>query len=420
MNTFKQIFYDLRHQPVIAWVTIAGTSLAVCLMTVVSMIQSVSDIEIAPETHRREILIGKYIHCQAEKQNWSGGMDYSTAQTLYGSLPGVELVSFVTSNDEGALRVGAGLPYEVELKATDENFWKLYDFKFLAGRPYDEASVKSGLREAVLTRNVARDLFGSPESAVGREFNFAANTWHVVGVVENTTSLLTNSYAQMYVPIPTTSDGGGMHRQGSVEALILPGDATKEDIKKVVESRYALLEEQDKSLGYKYIYHGSPFEYDQTQIWSNGDPEPKSNAKQIILYLILLVVPAINLSTMTRARLQSRMSEIGVRRAFGCKRRTVVTDILAENFIITLVGGIIGFALSVVICYMFTDVLLSNGWIDDRSPESMRLSVLMIINPLTIAFTILFCFLLNLLSAGIPAWRAACMNPVEAISSSKK
>ena len=60
--------------------------------------------------------------------------------------------------------------------------------------------------------------------------------------------------------------------------------------------------------------------------------------QQVIIFLILLLVPAINLSSMTHSRLRQRVAEIGVRRSFGATRGGVMGQIVAENLVLTLMA----------------------------------------------------------------------------------
>ncbi len=115
---------------------------------------------------------------------------------------------------------------------------------------------------------------------------------------------------------------------------------------------------------------------------------------------------------MTQSRLRRRVSEVGVRCAFGCTRSRVILDIIGENMIVTLIGGVIGLLLSVVFAWIYCSMTtatygsLSTGAMLDAS---------MLISWSTLGFAILFCFFLNILSSGIPAWRASRLNPVEAL-----
>lgn len=65
-----------------------------------------------------------------------------------------------------------------------------------------------------------------------------------------------------------------------------------------------------------------------------------------IVIAILLLVPAVNLSGMTLSRMRRRMAEIGVRKAFGATGGELIRQVFFENFVLTLLAGVVGLALS--------------------------------------------------------------------------
>lgn len=60
----------------------------------------------------------------------------------------------------------------------------------------------------------------------------------------------------------------------------------------------------------------------------------------------MLLIPALNLSGFSLSRIRKRMAEIGIRKAFGAKRHVILIQVLYENLITTLIGGVIGLGLS--------------------------------------------------------------------------
>lgn len=119
---------------------------------------------------------------------------------------------------------------------------------------------------------------------------------------------------------------------------------------------------------------------------------------------------------MTQSRLRQRRHEIGVRRAFGAKRSSILRAILVENLFVTLVGGLIGLILTFVMSYMFTSLFYEPAFSWTGYSVEMSLNASMLFSWSIFGWALLFCFVLNLLSAGIPAWRAAHVDPVEAIN----
>ena len=66
--------------------------------------------------------------------------------------------------------------------------------------------------------------------------------------------------------------------------------------------------------------------------------------------VLFMSLPAINLVNINLSRILERAPEIGVRKAFGATSRTLVGQFVVENVVpLTLVGGLLGWALSAVV-----------------------------------------------------------------------
>ena len=116
---------------------------------------------------------------------------------------------------------------------------------------------------------------------------------------------------------------------------------------------------------------------------------------------------------MTQSRLRQRVSEIGVRRAFGSTRMELMGQIIAENLVITLLAGIVGLLLSVVFAYVGNTLLFAQEFSQTLNPPEVDASILL--HASTFAWALLFCFVLNLMSSGFPAWRASRIGIVNAL-----
>ncbi|MCD8267849.1 MAG: ABC transporter permease [Parabacteroides sp.] len=128
-----------------------------------------------------------------------------------------------------------------------------------------------------------------------------------------------------------------------------------------------------------------------------------------LIFFMLLFVPAVSLSGMADSRMERRLAEMGVRRAFGAPVQSLMTQVLAENFIFTLLGGLFGLLLSYLIVFLLRNWImqvLASGF-DATQFENVTLAPSMLINIPVFVIALGVCFLLNLFSALIPAWRAA-------------
>lgn len=112
--------------------------------------------------------------------------------------------------------------------------------------------------------------------------------------------------------------------------------------------------------------------------------------------LFLLLVPVLNLLGLTQSSIRKRQAEIGVRKAFGATSGNIVRQVLYENGLMSLLGGMIGLLLSWSLFPLCKDFLL------EASDTTLRAE--MLFRPEAFVLALLFCMLINLLSAGLPAW----------------
>jgi putative ABC transport system permease protein len=110
-----------------------------------------------------------------------------------------------------------------------------------------------------------------------------------------------------------------------------------------------------------------------------------------------LFVGGIGIMNIMFVSVTERTREIGIRKAIGAKRRTILMQFLSEAAALCLIGGIIG----LVIAFPLSMI------VDQFLPTAMPLSVVFI--------SIGISLVVGLISGFLPAYRAAKMDPVEAL-----
>ena len=113
-----------------------------------------------------------------------------------------------------------------------------------------------------------------------------------------------------------------------------------------------------------------------------------------------LFVGGIGIMNIMFVSVAERTREIGVRKAIGAKRRTILLQFLIEAASICLLGGLVGLGIT----YLLT---LLVACIFSLLPVTMSLPVM--------GLAILISVLTGVISGFLPAWRAARMNPVDAL-----
>lgn len=420
---FIQAWAQLRQQPLISAVSIAGTALAIFLIMLVVMMQQVKVVPFAPESNRDRFLHVKWM--SISNSNWGDGtsngpMSAQTARECFQSLKTPEAVTIYTVFPISTPVSLPGSPaISVDLRQTDDIFWRVFDFSFIGGKPYDKATFDVGQPVAVLTESVVRSLFGTTD-AVGREFLLNHAPYRVAGVVKDVSTLADCAYGQVWVPYTSTGmdkEAWNDRHMGMMSCTMLAH--SRDDfpaIRQEAERRkleYNTLIGKD---GWELIYRNRPYDQEKNAIAFGANIEPDVDAarrQRIMIFVILLIVPAINLSSMTQSRLRQRVSEIGVRRAFGSTRAELMGQIIAENLVVTLLAGIVGLLLSVAFAYMGNTLLFAQEFSQTLNPPEVDASILL--HTSTFAWALLFCFVLNLMSSGFPAWRAARIGIVNAL-----
>jgi putative ABC transport system permease protein len=112
-----------------------------------------------------------------------------------------------------------------------------------------------------------------------------------------------------------------------------------------------------------------------------------------------LFVGGIGIMNIMLVSVTERTHEIGIRKAIGAKRRAILAQFLIEAAVICLIGGLIGLAIAFPISLALKSKL----------GGTMPLSVVLMAIGVSL--------LTGLISGFLPAWRAARMDPVDALRS---
>ncbi len=430
MKLLKQIIYDLRTQPVIGAVSVIGTAMAILLVMVVMMIRQIQVEPIYPESNRDRLLYDYGVSMESEHGSASSFLSLELIDRIYSGLKDVEAVSVVTSFCEPYdISADGGVPEMVDVRMADENVWRIYDYAFVNGSAYSKGDIDAGKKIIVLTESLARRLFGSTDVA-GRTVLLRQFPYRVAGVVKDISPLMGWSYAQCWIPIDKNPEQWMRMDDvidkyfGSYSVITMAKSPEALDgIRREIRSRNATLNSELKETGWQRADTEYPYtqEYLYALYGTNTTPDVDStNMLRWVLLAIIILVPAINLSSMTQSRLRQRRHEIGVRRAFGATKTSVMLAILRENLVVTLAGGALGLLLAFIFSWLFTSLFYDpiDNWMGYSQEMSVNAS--MMFRWSAFGWALLACFVLNLLSAGIPAWRASRVNPVEAINGESK
>lgn len=129
-----------------------------------------------------------------------------------------------------------------------------------------------------------------------------------------------------------------------------------------------------------------------------------NNTMGVVLLIGLLVtgislfVGGVGVMNIMFVSVTERTREIGIRKAIGARRRSILLQFLFESSVICLIGGVIGIVLAALLTFLIDAVLM---------PASLSPGILIT--------AVVISILVGVLSGIVPAWRGARLDPIEAL-----
>ena len=295
-----------------------------------------------------------------------------------------------------------------QLTRTDAGFWDILDYQFIEGRPLSPHDVEQGRFVAVINRATRDGIFGA-QSPLGRTITVSGQQFEVVGVVENEAEMRLNAFSDIWVPY-TTFPSTNYRTQwlGDFAALLYSDDpdripAIQEEFQQLLDT----FEFTDPDQFKVAISHANT-QLDRVArevMNTRFKKDSKAGLFLVLLFgamLAFMLLPTINLVNLNVSRIMERASEIGVRKAFGASGGTLIGQFLVENVVLSIVGGLLGFVLGLVLI----DIVEDSGLIA-YADFAINLNVFLG------AFFLMTLF--GAISGVYPAWKMSRLNPVDAL-----
>lgn len=422
-SSLSQLWRESRANPGFTALYIGGVAFAVAFTMVYAIIYYVNLAPLYPEYNRAETSYVSFIQIRNDSTSNTHGSLVSR-KFVDDFIAGSENIEYCsisqpTFGQTSQISTKGNVGFKAVPRLTDRNFFRLYDYDFLAGRPFSDVEMDAEKPYfTIVTADIAERVFGSTDNAVGQEILIDYEPYRVVGVVRRGTPVAHTSYGDLFIPYTikpsSASDESGSLRDylGSLTAAIKFRDGSQRE--RFIEEFNAKVSRAKDSDGFKIQKAQVRSHFENILTSEGGDDLPIKSIIQSLLAVlfILLIVPAINISGMIGGQMDRRMAEIGVRRSFGATRGELTRRVLFENFVLTLAGGLVGFIFAwiiVTLCRRWMLQLLVSSWEVVDAP--VDISAELLFAPLIFLSALLLCLALNLLSAYIPV-RYALRRPI--------
>jgi putative ABC transport system permease protein len=335
----------------------------------------------------------------------TGLLGYKAIARYLMPLQSVERVSAITTTSEVSVYQGDRVS-RLDMRRVDANYWRIMQFKLLAGRLPNEDDDRLGRMVAVVNATSAHRLFPGA-AAVGRRISVDGQAFEIIGVVADVIHI--NAYADIWAPLATfPSSNYRDEYTGSFAALLLarsPADLPRirADVERVAKTIQPM---GDQIFGKTTFWADTKLDVIARAL-QGRESYVDSGGNRLLLtiaggMLVFMLLPALNLVNLNMGRIMERSAEIGVRKAFGATSLQLAGQLVVENVLLCLAGGLLGLACARVVLW----------WLE----AAQLIPYLEVhINPTVFGCGMLLAFVFGLLSGAIPAWKMSRLDPVHAL-----
>lgn len=422
-QTINQALTLFRQNPLLSAISILGTALAISMIMAMVITWQTKYADMEPEVNRHRCLYVRSMGIKGKGENKFQNYSMSSPafmKEIIEPIGKIEAVTSVTpawavlaSTTDGKERA------KVDYLRTDGNFWKVFQFQFIDGRGFEDTDISSEWGAIVISASVARKLFGTTQ-VTGQTMLINRDPMRITGVVKDVSLTATNAYAQVWVLYNPSAKEAPKNSQGWADSYVNIILAHSEEdfpaIRDEFHRRLKAFNDVQTEMSIDVMEQPDDIHAHVNRVWSNVQPDMIMIYLQYLIALvIILLVPSLNLCGLSNSRMQQRMSELGVRKAFGATKGSLIWQVMNENLVLSILGGFVGLLFSYGAVYVMRTWLFTNSRNVGANGE-FSLSMATLFSPMVFLLAVLFCIVMNVLSAGIPAWTATRRTIVESLN----
>lgn len=297
-------------------------------------------------------------------------------------------------DSRGTVRAGSREYQSVSIRGRTEDYSAMEDLPLYVGRHLTRHDEMTSAQVVVLGWDVARNLFPGAADPTGRSIKIRGRHFKVVGVVQDKGTMMGNNRNEFsVVPITTWLKMYGSHQ--TIDIKVAAQDVTlvnecRDEAAFLMRLRHRLRPKENDDFGIVT-------RDELLSIW--GGVSKSIYAALVPLVGISLVVGGIVLMNIMLVSVTERTREIGIRKAVGAKRMSIMWQFLVESVTLSIVGGVLGVTIGLGLAGLIAAV-----------------------SPLPFAFAwwapvvgLVVTFFIGMVFGTYPAWKAAGLDPVEAL-----
>ena len=331
---------------------------------------------------------------------WGNGRKIVTMDDLNEWVKSEPLIEAVAPDSQSDSMVKYGSKSQrMTIRGTTPPYYDINGLQLAAGRFIKNSDIQNGSRVCILGPSAVDALVGYTE-CVGDEISLDGLRYTIVGVLGKSDSLMYSGYGDNVIYIPYTA----MIRQfpnvaegvNSFYATAPEGTAMKDAEAAVRNYLMEKVGRDDWGNDNFYVYSMDVMESAMGNV---------TNVLAILLggiASISLIVGGIGIMNIMLVTVTERTREIGIRKAIGASRATILRQFLIEAVVLCMFGCALGIFISWAILQVISIITANTKLVFHLQGTVVGLSVL-------------FCFIIGVVFGLYPANKAAKMKPIDAL-----
>jgi len=302
--------------------------------------------------------------------------------------------------DNSTIEIGSDILSGVNYYGVTEDFSNIEKFNIGYGRYLQQTDFDHASNSIVIGNSIAEKIFGKAEKAIGKIVRLKnSKPALIIGVIEKQGQSMMNMWDYDNSVIMSHNFMKQMTRVENAQPRILVEGkenvsipALKDELTAAMRSIHKLTPSQEDDYSLNDIESFSKF---MDSIFAN------INIGGWAIAALSLIVGMFGVANIMFVTVRERTSQIGLKKAIGAKRSTILSEFLLESAFLCIIGGLIG----LIAVFILTAILSSFSSFKIFIPADI------------IALAVGICLVVGILAGIIPAFIAAKMDPVVAIRS---
>ncbi|HLS12443.1 MAG TPA: ABC transporter permease [Flavobacteriaceae bacterium] len=287
----------------------------------------------------------------------------------------------------------------VRMQATTDEYPLVDPVTLAHGRYFNEYESHLGASVIVIGNDIAKNLFGNPDLALGKQIRVMGKRATVIGVIEKQgESMFGPSRDNLaFIPINLGRSVYGSSSRATTSAIIIKPDPSSDP-----EAYKAGLESRMRSIRGLDVNSDNDFFINEIEGFSDFVDQITGTLNTIgfVISGFSLLVGGFGIANIMFVSVKERTNIIGIQKALGAKNRFILLQFLFEAVILSVLGGLIGIMV-VFLGFAGLNVMVPN--------------FVFILSPFNISIGLLIACSIGFVSGILPALSASKLDPVDAI-----